>query len=175
MSEFCIVVPIERTLNPPLLLRVARCATLSSPLAIAHLTRRSPPLSIQSYYNTLDLFITAFCCLTLLVLFSSGCSAKGEEVFDIVLLVARNLFQFGRLALVMRKSGKNVFTRPAPIDLSAAREYSYSLDLDLDDEEGELAERRALGGDVEAQRGSKGRGGRGEERPFTLDDGSDED
>jgi len=96
-------------------------------------------------------------------------------VLDIVLLVARNLFQFGRLALVMRKSGKNVFTRPAPIDLSAAREYSYSLDLDLDDDEALANERRALGGDVEAQRGGRGRGARGEERPFTLDEGSDDD
>lgn len=57
----------------------------------------------KSYYNTLDLVITIFCCITLLVIFLSGCSAKGEEVFDIFLLVARNLFQFGRLALVMRK------------------------------------------------------------------------
>lgn len=140
---------------------------------------RHPAPPPQSYYNTLDLFITALCFLTLLFLFSAGCSAKSEETLDTALLVGRNLFQFGRLALVMRKSGKNVFTRPAPIDLSAAREYSYSLDLDLDDEEGVLREGRVLGGDVEAGRGGKGRGagvgGRGEERPFTLDDGSDED
>jgi hypothetical protein len=57
----------------------------------------------KSYYNTLDLIITAFCGLTLVVIFFSGCSAKGEEVFDIFLLVVRNGFQFGRLALVMRK------------------------------------------------------------------------
>lgn len=66
----------------------------------------SDPFSQQfwkSYYNTLDLVITLFCGLTLIVIFFSGCSAKGEEVFDIFLLVVRNLFQFGRLALVMRK------------------------------------------------------------------------
>ena len=57
----------------------------------------------KSYYNTLDLAITVFCVITLVVIFFSGCSAKGEEVFDIFLLVVRNLFQFGRLALVMRK------------------------------------------------------------------------
>jgi hypothetical protein len=43
------------------------------------------------------------CGVTILVIFFSGCSAKGEEVFDTFLLVVRNLFQFGRLALVMRK------------------------------------------------------------------------
>lgn len=69
-----------------------------------------------------------------------------------------------------RRSGKNVFTRPAPIDLSSARQYAFSLDLDLDDEEALATERRALGGDVEAM----GRGGRRqEERPFMLD--SDEE
>jgi hypothetical protein len=70
------------------------------------------------------------------------------------------------------RSGKNVFTRPAPIDLSSARQYAFSLDLDLDDEEALSTERRALGGDVEAMgRGGKGR--RREERPFMLD--SDEE
>ncbi|SCV70547.1 BQ2448_3309 [Microbotryum intermedium] len=143
----------------------------------------------KSYYNTLDLIITMLCVITLIVIFLSGCSAKGEEVFDVFLLVIRNLFQFGRLALVMRKSGKNVFTRPAPIDLSSARNYSFSLDLDLDDEEALSTERRALGGDLEAARVSRtvGKGqahkvgglggagvGGGEERPFTLED-SDED
>ncbi|CEQ40624.1 SPOSA6832_02255, partial [Sporobolomyces salmonicolor] len=117
----------------------------------------------HSYYNTLDLVITFFCVITLVIIFFSGCSAKGEEVFDTFLLVVRNLFQFGRLALVLRKSGKNVFTRPAPIDLSAAR--AYSLDLDLDDEEALSTERRAMGGDLEAQ----GRARR-EDRQFLLSD-----
>ncbi|GAA5886575.1 hypothetical protein JCM5296_005334 [Sporobolomyces johnsonii] len=121
----------------------------------------------HSYYNTLDLVITFFCVITLVVIFFSGCSAKGEEVFDTFLLVVRNLFQFGRLALVLRKSGKNVFTRPAPIDLSAAR--AYSLDLDLDDEEALLTERRAMGGDLEAQ----GRARR-EDRQFLLSDEEDD-
>lgn len=34
-----------------------------------------------------------FCIITVLVIFFSGCSAKGEEVFDTFLLVARNLIQ----------------------------------------------------------------------------------
>ncbi|KAI5479791.1 hypothetical protein MNV49_002603 [Pseudohyphozyma bogoriensis] len=126
----------------------------------------------KSYYNTLDLAITIFCGITLLVIFFSGCSAKGEEVFDTFLLIARNLFQFGRLALVMRKSGKNVFTRPAPIDLSSARNYAFSLDLDLEDDEALANERRAMGGDLEAQRG---RGGAREEAPFLLDSDGEDD
>lgn len=141
----------------------------------------------------------------------------GEEVLDIFLLVVRNLFQFGRLALVMRKyvlsrlslpassradlcyrterlrSGKNVFTRPAPIDLSSARAYSFSLDLDLDDEEALSTERRAMGGDADAigrtkaRVGATGLGlglgtkkggvgpGRREEQPFLLDSDEEEE
>ncbi|KAM0746331.1 hypothetical protein T439DRAFT_136712 [Meredithblackwellia eburnea MCA 4105] len=130
----------------------------------------------KSYYNTLDLAITVFCVITLVVIFFSGCSAKGEEVFDIFLLVIRNFFQFGRLALVMRKSGKNVFTRPAPIDLSSARAYSFSLDLDLDDEEALSTERRAMGGDVEAiGQHNKTRRGPEDGRPFLDSDGEDWD
>ncbi|GAA5947239.1 hypothetical protein JCM3775_007605, partial [Rhodotorula graminis] len=125
----------------------------------------------QSYWNALDLAITLFCAVTLVIIFFSGCSAKGEEVFDTFLLVVRNLFQFGRLALVLRKSGKSVFTRPAPIDLSAAR--TYSLDLDLDDEEALSTERRAMGGDLEAQRKQARRTGEPEARGFLLD--SDEE
>ncbi|GAA5825244.1 hypothetical protein JCM3770_003168 [Rhodotorula araucariae] len=122
----------------------------------------------QSYWNALDLAITAFCAMTLVIIFFSGCSAKGEEVFDTFLLVVRNLFQFGRLALVLRKSGKSVFARPAPIDLSAAQ--AYSLDLDLDDEEALSTERRAMGGDIEAQRQQARRTGEPEGRGFLSDD-----
>lgn len=59
-----------------------------------------------------------------------------------------------------------MFARPAPIDLSAAR--AYSLDLDLDDEEALSTERRAMGGDVEAQRKQARRIG-DDQRPFLLD------
>ncbi|GAA5977594.1 hypothetical protein JCM5350_002285 [Sporobolomyces pararoseus] len=136
-----------------------------------------------SYYNTLDLLITLLCLLTLVVIFFKGCSAKSEEVFDTFLLVVRNLFQFGRLALVLRKSGKNVFSRPAPIDLSSVR--NFSLDLDLDDEEALSTERRAMGGDLEAAASRRGRGkqqprdgdgsGRREDRPFLLNGESSSD
>jgi hypothetical protein len=117
----------------------------------------------QSWYNYLDVGMTFFCVITVLVVFFSGCSAKGEEVFDDVLLIARNAIQFGRLALVMRRSvvslimqchaennaldrsGKSVFSRVSMIDLDEANDENdnfFTLDLDQEDEEADLAGRR---------------------------------
>jgi len=52
-----------------------------------------------------DLIVTIFCALTLLVLAFAGCGAgsKEEEMLDTLLLIARNVLQFGRLASVMRQ------------------------------------------------------------------------
>lgn len=49
--------------------------------------------------------LTALCALTLLVLTFAGCgsTSKEEEILDTLLLVARNVLQFGRLAAVMRQ------------------------------------------------------------------------
>ena len=33
------------------------------------------------------------------------------------------------------RSGQSIFTRPKPIDLSAARRRGYTLDIDMEDEE----------------------------------------
>ena len=59
----------------------------------------------KSPFNTVDLILTVFCALTLLVLAFAKCGAgsKEEEIFDTLLLVARNVLQFGRLASVMRQ------------------------------------------------------------------------
>ena len=54
-------------------------------------------------FNVIDLVVSAFCVITLVVVFLAGCSGKGEETFETVLLFGRNLVQFGRLALVMRR------------------------------------------------------------------------
>jgi len=92
----------------------------------------------KSPFNVFDLIVTIFCALTLLVLAFAGCGAtsKEEEMLDTLLLIARNVLQFGRLASVMRQSGQSIFTRPRPIDLSAARRAGYSsLDLDLEAED----------------------------------------
>ncbi|TBU49900.1 hypothetical protein BD309DRAFT_946468 [Dichomitus squalens] len=97
----------------------------------------------KSLWNVMDLVMTAFCVITLLVIFFSGCgnTSKEEELIDTLLLVARNVLQFGRLATVMRQSGQSIFTRPKPIDLSAPRRGGFTMDIDMEDEEdaGELA------------------------------------
>ncbi|KAI0719944.1 hypothetical protein C8T65DRAFT_634405 [Cerioporus squamosus] len=98
----------------------------------------------KSMWNVMDLAMTAFCVITLLFIFFAGCgnTSKEEELLDTLLLVGRNVLQFGRLATVMRQSGQSIFTRPKPIDLSAAHRRGLALDLDLDDEEdaGELGQ-----------------------------------
>lgn len=100
-----------------------------------------------------------FCVVTVLVIFFSGCSAKGEEVFDTFLLVARNLIQFSRLAIVLRRSGRSIFTKIPAIDLSTAHEAAYRLDFDLEDEEAEFEDRRADGGDLSAIANKSNKGG----------------
>ncbi|RPD82402.1 hypothetical protein L226DRAFT_25057 [Lentinus tigrinus ALCF2SS1-7] len=96
----------------------------------------------KSMWNVMDLVMTAFCVITLLFIFFAGCgnTSKEEELLDTLLLVGRNILQFGRLAVVMRQSGQSIFTRPKPIDLSTAHRRGLALDLDLEDEEdaGEL-------------------------------------
>ncbi|KDR85428.1 hypothetical protein GALMADRAFT_108530 [Galerina marginata CBS 339.88] len=97
----------------------------------------------KSPFNTVDLILTIFCALTLLVLAFAKCGAgsKEEEIFDTLLLVARNVLQFGRLAAVMRQSGQSIFSRPKPIDINAARRAGF-IDLEIESEDevdGELS------------------------------------
>ncbi|KZO92734.1 hypothetical protein CALVIDRAFT_540618 [Calocera viscosa TUFC12733] len=96
----------------------------------------------KSPFNYLDIFVTLFCVTTLLFLAISGCSSTSqrEELLDTLLLVLRNVLQFTRLANVLRKSGRSIFARPTPIDLSQARRAGYALDIDLYDEDAQLAE-----------------------------------
>ncbi|THV07627.1 hypothetical protein K435DRAFT_636626, partial [Dendrothele bispora CBS 962.96] len=91
----------------------------------------------KSPFNVVDLVLTVFCALTLLVLAFAKCgsTSKEEEILDTLLLVARNVLQFSRLAAVMRQSGQSIFSRPRPIDINAARRAGYSLDIDIDSEE----------------------------------------
>ena len=70
---------------------------------------RALRLGIQQFwkspYNILDLMITLICAVTILVIFFAGCgsTSKEEELLDTLLLVARNVLQFVRLASVMRQ------------------------------------------------------------------------
>ncbi|KAJ7492423.1 hypothetical protein FB451DRAFT_1218252 [Mycena latifolia] len=96
----------------------------------------------KSPFNVVDLILTVFCVLTLLVLaFAAKCGAtsKEEELLDTFLLIARNVLQFGRLAAVMRQSGQSIFSRPKPIDINAARRAGF-LDLEIESEEEEESE-----------------------------------
>ena len=56
-------------------------------------------------FNVFDLVVTVFCVLTVLVILFAGCgtTSKEEEVFDTLLLVTRNVLQFGRLANIVRQ------------------------------------------------------------------------
>ncbi|KAF9040478.1 hypothetical protein BDZ89DRAFT_1156690 [Hymenopellis radicata] len=97
----------------------------------------------KSPFNVVDLILTIFCALTLLVLAFAKCgsTSKEEEILDTLLLVARNVLQFSRLAAVMRQSGQSIFSRPKPIDINAARRAGYSLDIGMesdDDDDPEL-------------------------------------
>ncbi|KAJ7197318.1 hypothetical protein B0H12DRAFT_1220576 [Mycena haematopus] len=90
----------------------------------------------KSPFNVVDLILTVFCALTLLVLAFAKCgsTSKEEELLDTFLLIARNVLQFGRLAAVMRQSGQSIFSRPKPIDINAARRAGF-LDLEIESEE----------------------------------------
>ncbi|KAF8898979.1 hypothetical protein BD779DRAFT_1486482 [Infundibulicybe gibba] len=96
----------------------------------------------KSPFNVVDLILTAFCALTLLVLVFARCGSgsKEEELLDTLLLVARNVLQFGRLAAVMRQSGQSIFSQPKPIDINAARRAGFSMDIDVESEDEEDAE-----------------------------------
>ncbi|KIM47782.1 hypothetical protein M413DRAFT_22387 [Hebeloma cylindrosporum] len=92
----------------------------------------------KSPFNVVDLILTVFCALTLLVLAFAKCGtgSKEEEIFDTLLLVARNVLQFGRLASVMRQSGQSIFSRPKPIDINAARRAGFAdMEYESEDEE----------------------------------------
>ncbi|KAF8735221.1 hypothetical protein AX14_002486 [Amanita brunnescens Koide BX004] len=96
----------------------------------------------KSPFNVVDLMLTAFCAITLLVLVFARCGvgSREEEVLDTLLLVARNVLQFGRLAAVMRQSGQSIFSQPKPIDINTARRAGFGLDVGLESEEEDLEE-----------------------------------
>jgi len=93
----------------------------------------------KSPFNILDLIITLFCAVTILVIFFAACgsTSREEQLLDTLLLAVRNVLQFVRLASVMRQSGQSIFSRPKPINLSSGR-ANLDIDVEDDDEENEL-------------------------------------
>ncbi|KAG8937014.1 hypothetical protein FRC03_004080 [Tulasnella sp. 419] len=95
----------------------------------------------KSPFNAMDLALTLLCVITVCVIVFAGCgrTSKEEELLDTLLLVARNVLQFARLASVMRKSGQSIFTRPKPIDLTLPHRFGsgggFALDIDLEDDD----------------------------------------
>jgi len=95
----------------------------------------------KSPFNVMDLILTIFCALTLLIITFAKCGtgSKEEAILDTLLLVTRNVLQFGRLAAVMRQSGQSIFSQPKPIDISSARRAGFmDLDIDSDDDDDEM-------------------------------------
>ena len=86
--------------------RVSRIVQVS---CVLHLTPRVEQQFWKHPFNVFDLIVTVFCILTVLVIVFAGCGAtsKEEEIFDTLLLVTRNVLQFGRLANIVRQYVSN--------------------------------------------------------------------
>lgn len=94
----------------------------------------------KSFYNIIDIVLVVLCAITLIFVLQ-GCSSsrKEEEVFDTILLIVRNGVQFGRIAVMLRRNGKNIFgrLRTNRINFDDVRGPSFSMDIDLEAEEDE--------------------------------------
>ncbi|KAL0079267.1 hypothetical protein J3Q64DRAFT_1761839 [Phycomyces blakesleeanus] len=73
----------------------------------------------KSIWNIVDTVLVILCAVTLVVL-ASGCSAgeRSEAIFDTILLVIRNCFQFTRLFMMVRKNKNSINARSARIDFT---------------------------------------------------------
>ncbi|ORZ23211.1 hypothetical protein BCR42DRAFT_404254 [Absidia repens] len=73
----------------------------------------------QSIWNIVDIVLVVLCAITLIVL-TTGCSAseRNEAIFDTLLLVIRNCFQFFRLFMMAKKNQYSIQARTTRIDFS---------------------------------------------------------
>ncbi|KAG0169042.1 hypothetical protein DFQ28_004056 [Apophysomyces sp. BC1034] len=79
----------------------------------------------NSIWNIVDTVLVALCAVTLIAI-SSGCSTsqRNEAIFDTMLLVIRNCFQFFRLFMMVRKNKYSINARSARIDFADIPDYS---------------------------------------------------
>ncbi|RIB01133.1 hypothetical protein C2G38_1044742 [Gigaspora rosea] len=84
----------------------------------------------NSIYNIIDIILVLLCIITLVLIIKGDCSHKGEEIVDLILIIVRNIMQFGRLIMMLRKNGKNRKARNATVDFSNIRESNPSMDFD---------------------------------------------
>ncbi|KAI8329305.1 hypothetical protein BC941DRAFT_443185 [Chlamydoabsidia padenii] len=88
----------------------------------------------QSIWNIVDTILVVLCAITLIVL-ATGCSAseRNEAIFDTLLLVIRNCFQFFRLFMMAKKNQYSIQARTTRIDFSdLPEERNTSVDLTRD-------------------------------------------
>ncbi|SAM07894.1 hypothetical protein [Absidia glauca] len=88
----------------------------------------------QSIWNIIDTILVVLCAVTLIVL-ATGCSAseRKEAIFDTLLLVIRNCFQFFRLFMMAKKNQYSIQARTTRIDFSdLPEERNTSIDLTRD-------------------------------------------
>ncbi|RHZ77655.1 hypothetical protein Glove_174g176 [Diversispora epigaea] len=81
----------------------------------------------KSLYNIIDIILVMLCVITLILILKGGCLHKGEEIFDLTLLIVRNLVQFGRLIVMLRKKEVNRKARNATVDFNNVRESNDSF------------------------------------------------
>ncbi|CAO3591000.1 unnamed protein product [Absidia cylindrospora] len=73
----------------------------------------------KSIWNIVDIVLVVLCAITLIVL-TTGCSAseRNEAIFDTLLLVIRNCFQFFRLFMMAKKNQYSIQARTTRIDFT---------------------------------------------------------
>lgn len=84
----------------------------------------------QSYSNIADLVVVTLSFIVLVVVLSNHCS-QGTTIIDSILLVTRNVVQFVRLFLMLRKNNRNLNARETTIDFADVR--APSIDFTDDD------------------------------------------
>ncbi|KAI8328231.1 hypothetical protein BC941DRAFT_445336 [Chlamydoabsidia padenii] len=73
----------------------------------------------QSLWNVVDIILVGLCVITLILL-ATGCSTteRTEAIFDSILLIIRNCFQFFRLCRMAKKNKYSIYAKTTRIDFN---------------------------------------------------------